>query len=214
MFCDPSYVHSNDYRQFWTDLASGRFQADEFKRIGKGGQEVWIQASYNPIFDMSGKVFKVVKFATDVTARVNAVNVLADGLTELAHGNLDQTIDAAFPQNMEKLRSDFNSSVSRLRDAMTNISENASAIAAGATEIRSAADDLSKRTEQQAASVEETAAALEEITTAVADSTRRAEDAGQLVARTKEGAEKSGLVVKNAVTAMGAIANSRPTFWR
>lgn len=208
MFCDPTYTRSEDYRRFWGDLAGGKAQTDEFMRIGKGGKQVWIQASYNPIYDMNGKVFKVVKFATDVTARVNAVDALANGLTELAHGNLDQSVDTAFPANMEKLRSDFNSSIGRLRDAMRDVGRNASAIAAGASEIRSAADDLSKRTEQQAASVEETAAALEQITTAVTDSSRRAEEAGQLVARTRDGAEKSGHVVKNAIAAMGAIENS------
>ncbi|HEY1065525.1 MAG TPA: PAS domain-containing protein, partial [Pirellulales bacterium] len=67
MFCEPSYTQSNDYRAFWENLARGEFQAGEFKRIGKGGKEIWIQASYNPIFDAAGKPFKVVKYATDVT---------------------------------------------------------------------------------------------------------------------------------------------------
>ena len=68
MFVEPAYRDSAEYRQFWRDLNDGKFQAAEYKRIGKGGREVWIQASYNPIFDASGKPFKVVKFATDVTA--------------------------------------------------------------------------------------------------------------------------------------------------
>ena len=68
MFVDPAYAASSDYAQFWDDLARGRFQAGEFKRIGKGGKEVWIQASYNPIVDGSGRVVKVVKYASDVTA--------------------------------------------------------------------------------------------------------------------------------------------------
>jgi methyl-accepting chemotaxis protein len=208
MFCEPDLVRKSEYQGFWQDLASGKFKADEFLRIGKGGRQVWIQASYNPIFDMNGKVFKVVKFATNVTERVKAVQILAAGLTELAHGNLDQTISASFPQNLEQLRNDFNESAARLRDAMRNVGETARAIGAGASEIRTAADELSKRTEQQAASVEETAAALEEITTTVADSTRRAEEAGKLVARTREDAERSGDVVRNAIAAMGAIEHS------
>ncbi|MSR63059.1 MAG: PAS domain S-box protein [Planctomycetes bacterium] len=68
MFVESSYRTSNEYRQFWSDLAAGKFQASEYKRIGKGGREVWIQASYNPILDAGGKPFKVVKFATDITA--------------------------------------------------------------------------------------------------------------------------------------------------
>jgi len=67
MFVEPEYKVSPEYRQFWEALNRGEYRADEFKRIGKGGKEVWIQASYNPIFDTNGKPFKVVKYATDVT---------------------------------------------------------------------------------------------------------------------------------------------------
>jgi len=69
IFVEPSYRDSADYRAFWEKLRQGDYQAAEYKRIGKGGREVWIQASYNPILDPSGRPLKVVKFATDVTAR-------------------------------------------------------------------------------------------------------------------------------------------------
>jgi len=69
MFVEPSERDSAAYREFWSALNRGEYQAAEYKRIGKGGKEVWIQASYNPIFDEKGKPFKVVKFATDVTAQ-------------------------------------------------------------------------------------------------------------------------------------------------
>ena len=67
MFVEPSYRESAEYKAFWAALGRGEYQAAVFKRIGKGGKEVFIQASYNPILDRSGKPFKVVKFATDVT---------------------------------------------------------------------------------------------------------------------------------------------------
>src|SRR5208282_2810486 len=70
MFVDPAYAQSEAYREFWSKLNRGEYVAEEFKRIGKGGREVWIQASYNPIFDAERRVIRVVKFATDVTARV------------------------------------------------------------------------------------------------------------------------------------------------
>jgi methyl-accepting chemotaxis protein len=69
MFVEPAYRESGEYKQFWQDLNDGKPQVAEFKRLGKGGKEVWLQASYNPIFDAQGKPFKVVKYATDVTAR-------------------------------------------------------------------------------------------------------------------------------------------------
>jgi methyl-accepting chemotaxis protein len=72
MFVDAADRDSAAYREFWANLNAGRYQAGEFKRIGKGGREVWIQASYNPILDLNGKPFKVVKYATDTTAQVIA----------------------------------------------------------------------------------------------------------------------------------------------
>jgi methyl-accepting chemotaxis protein len=67
MFVEPSYANSAEYREFWDRLRTGEYQAAQFKRIGKRGNEIWIQASYNPIMDASGKPYKIVKFATDIT---------------------------------------------------------------------------------------------------------------------------------------------------
>lgn len=67
MFCEEAFTKSNEYKEFWARLNRGEFSAGEYKRIGNGGKEVWIQASYNPIMDMNGKPFKVVKYATDIT---------------------------------------------------------------------------------------------------------------------------------------------------
>lgn len=69
-FVDPEYAGSREYAKFWEDLRQGQFQSDQFCRIKKNGEEIWIQASYNPILDMNGKPFKVVKFATDITEQV------------------------------------------------------------------------------------------------------------------------------------------------
>lgn len=68
IFCEPAYANSHEYRMFWDKLNRGEFDSGEYKRIGKTGNEIWINASYNPIVDMSGKVVKIVKYATDVTA--------------------------------------------------------------------------------------------------------------------------------------------------
>ena len=69
MFCEPAFADSHEYHAFWRHLASGQFHSGEFKRIARDGRPVWIQATYNPIFDAAGKPFKVVKFATDITSR-------------------------------------------------------------------------------------------------------------------------------------------------
>jgi methyl-accepting chemotaxis protein len=72
MFVDPDERGGAGYREFWAALNRGEFQSGEFKRIGKGGKDVWIQATYNPILDMNGKPFKVVKYAADTTTQVIA----------------------------------------------------------------------------------------------------------------------------------------------
>eukprot|EP01035_Chromulina_nebulosa_P005313 gene5313-7204_t len=96
MFVEADEVNSPAYREFWERLGRGEYQAAEYLRIGKGGRRVWIQASYNPILDLNGKPFKVVKYATDITATKAAVEMLSTGLGKLAEGDLTATIDTAF----------------------------------------------------------------------------------------------------------------------
>ncbi len=80
-FVDETFRQSSDYAEFWAKLRRGEYQAAEYKRIGKGGREVWIQASYNPILDLGGKPFKVVKYATDITSQKLAINaMMADAM--------------------------------------------------------------------------------------------------------------------------------------
>ena len=99
MFVDEAYRQSYEYKEFWAALNRGEYQAAEYKRLGKGGKEVWIQASYNPIMDLNGKPFKVVKYATDITPQKQALNaMLADAalLTKAAvEGRLATRADAS-----------------------------------------------------------------------------------------------------------------------
>lgn len=90
MLVEEGYRNSHEYRHFWEQLARGEYDAGQYKRIGKGGREIWIQASYNPILDLNGKPFKVVKYATDITdqrsiaERVKAIsNIVASAATEM-----------------------------------------------------------------------------------------------------------------------------------
>ncbi|MBC7167814.1 PAS domain-containing methyl-accepting chemotaxis protein [Phenylobacterium sp.] len=227
LFVAPDYAQSAAYRDFWAALRRGEFLSDKFLRYGKDGRRVWIQASYNPMFDAEGRPYKVVKFATDVTAveeereRLQAAqheaqigaqqtvcSALAAGLSALAEGDLRARIDRDFPEAYAELKRDFNTALDRLSEAMAAIVGVADQLGVSTGEISSASDDLSRRTEQQAASLEETAAALDEITATVkatAEGARRARDA---VSATRAGAEASGKVVREAVAAMGQIEQS------
>jgi methyl-accepting chemotaxis protein len=208
MFVEPSYALSAEYQDFWKRIAGGELAAAEFHRLGKGGREVWISASYNPIFDLNGKVAKVVKFAADVSGRVRAVNAIAEGLAQLADNNLAHRLEQPLEGAFENLRGDFNSAVAQLRAAMSKVAETAGAIQAGASEISTASDDLSKRTEQQAATLQETASALDEVTATIKQSAEGARQAAQAASGAKTEASRSGDVVKGAVEAMDQIAQS------
>lgn len=177
-------------------------------RIGKGGRKVFIQASYNPILNSDGKVFKVVKFATDVTGRVNNVEALGGALGQMSDGDLTQHLATPFIPTLERLRADFNGAAGKLRAAMQSVARAAEAISSGTLRIHQASDDIAKRSEQQATSVEETAAALEEITTTVSDSSQNADTAGKLVRETRENATHSATVVRRAIDAMSRIETS------
>ncbi len=208
MFVEPGYAQSDDYQEFWRKLNRGECLAEQAKRFGKDGKEVWIQASYNPIFDLDGRVIKVVMYGADMTGRFVAVNELGAGLSRLAQGDLERRIETEFIPVLEPLRVDFNASLEALEQSMLAVSGNTQAIRAGAGEISTAADDLSRRTEQQASSLEETAAALEEITVTVKKTAEGARHARDVVSTAKVDADKSGEVVREAMAAMTGIDKS------
>ncbi len=109
MFVDRTFAASPEYADLWRRLRAGEFNSGEFKRFGKGGREIWISASYNPILDASGHPFKVVKFATDVTERVKAVNRIQESLGKLASGDTDAFIEEQYgAAYLEQMKSDVN----------------------------------------------------------------------------------------------------------
>ena len=112
MFVDASERDGAAYRQFWANLNAGQYQAGEFRRVGKAGNEVWIQASYNPILDLNGKPFKVVKYATDTTAQV-----IARKKTESVRGMLESVASGA---------EELNASVREISETMTKSRQTAS----------------------------------------------------------------------------------------
>ncbi|MFC5344363.1 methyl-accepting chemotaxis protein [Brevundimonas staleyi] len=148
--------------------------------------------------------------AAEAAAREQAavVSALGEGLDHLTRGDLTYTLTQAFPEDYVKLKDDFNAAIGQLKDAMSVVVTNVSAIRSGSGEISQAADDLSRRTEQQAASLEETAAALDEITATVNRTASGARQASETVQAAKGDAETSGVVVRDAVGAMGAIEKS------
>jgi methyl-accepting chemotaxis protein len=136
------------------------------------------------------------------------VEAIGTGLSRLSEGDLTFRVTDRFAAQYQKLQDDFNTAMGALQDTMKVIGGNALGIQSGVVAISHASDDLARRTEQQAASLEETAAALDQITATVRKSSSGANDARTLVATTKDDAERSGAVVREAVEAMGGIESS------
>ena len=211
MFCEPAYAGSPDYARFWERLRSGEYIAAEFQRFGKGGKEVWIQASYNPIFDAQGKPVKVVKFATDITERKRAegiIDALTSSLAKMAEGDLTGRIDTQFTGQYEQLRLAFNQSLGRLFDIVTGLQKTSRSLKTATSEILSGANDLSERTTKQAATIEETSASVEQLSTAVQENAARAATASQKAQAVSASATEGGAVMNEANEAMAAIETS------
>ncbi|MDQ8030196.1 MAG: methyl-accepting chemotaxis protein, partial [Brevundimonas sp.] len=225
-FMEPSEAASGDYSAFWRALNEGQFAAGKFRRLAKGGREVWLQASYNPIMGPNGRPVRVIKLAVDITreeqennrreaARVESeraqtllVDALASSLSKLSDGDLTTQVEGQMDSAHERICQDYNSAVGSLRSALTQVTEAVGGLRGGSDEISMASDDLSRRTEQQAASLEETAAALDEITATVKRSAEGARKASSAAAGARSEAERSGEVVRNAITAMDEIQKS------
>ena len=211
MFCSPSYANTSEYAQFWERLRAGEYVAAEFQRFGKGGREIWIQASYNPILDAQGRPVKVIKFATDITERKRAEGIIAEltnSLAKMAEGDLSGRIDTEFTGQYEQLRQAFNQSLARLFDIVTSLQKTSRSLKTATSEILSGANDLSERTTKQAATIEETSASIEQLSTAVIENAKRAATASQKAREVSNSATEGGAVMSDANGAMAAIETS------
>ena len=226
-FVEPAFAASPEYRQMWERLGRGEsISSGTFKRLAKGGRVVYLQGAYTPVRDHAGNIARVVKMATDVTVaeterlagleqraameaeQARVVEQLSGALSSLAGGDLTMRISEPFAAEYETLRANFNEAVEKLEGALSAVVLAAENIRHESGQVTQAADDLSHRTENQAAALEETAASLEELTASVKAAAVGAEKASVDVTATKQSAEESGRIVREAVDAMSEIEKS------
>jgi methyl-accepting chemotaxis protein len=215
LFCEPTYAASTAYEAFWAKLRRGEYDTGVYRRVGKDNKEVWIQASYNPILDANGKAYKVVKYATDVTAQRHAQEQLGLLMGEVqsvmggvAGGDLSRLVNGDYHDGLEKTKGSINAAIEKLRDLVSQINGAAETITSGASDISEGNASLNKRTQEQSSALQQTAASLEEMTATVKQNANNATQANQLAAGARDSAEKGGHVVGDAVKAMGAITES------
>ncbi|MDY3561730.1 methyl-accepting chemotaxis protein [Gemmata sp. JC673] len=219
MFAEPSLAASAEYREFWAKLNRGEFVAGEFKRIGKGGKEVWIQASYNPILDRSGRAYKVVKFAADITAAKKMefkikedavelqrkVDVIVTSADAMAKGDFTVDIPDLGSDAVGKMAQSLGRAVVSVRAVLEGVRDVSGQLADAAGQLSSASEEISTGAQQQASNLEETASTLEQITATVKQNADSVQQARQLASGSKETAERGGAVVGSAVDAMAEI---------
>lgn len=216
IFVDKAYRESSEYRDFWRNLGNGEHAVGRFPRVHKNGSAVWIQANYSPIRDSSGEPYKVVKYASDITAQVEAEQQVQQTVAEI-----NEVIDAASANDLTARvdiqgKSEMMLAVSRgvnsLLDTMTTVLiqiKNASdAVYVGAREISMGNTDLSSRTEQQASSLEETASSMELLTGMVRQNSDDANQANMLAANAVNVATEGGSLIEEVVKTMVAINDS------
>ena len=212
MFVLSEFKESEEYKEFWGSLRNGEFCAGEFERVGKNGKQIFLQASYNPIFDVGGRLIKIVKYASDITAQKtlqttveNILSEVSQVMLSLSEGKMNKKVEGEYEGQFENLKIATNNYCKKLSDIVNNIRQVSDLVNNGSEEISSGNMDLSRRTESQASALEETSASMEQLTSTVKNNADNANDANQLAKETRNQAQLGGDVVEKAVKAMNEI---------
>ena len=175
MFVEPAYQNSPEYADFWARLNRGEYQAAEYKRLGKGGREVWIQASYNPILDLNGKPAKVIKYATDVTAQI----LLREKMVRMLAAVSDVSVSIA-------------GSAEELTAVSQHLSTHASETAEQAKAVSRTSTQVSSNVNMVAASSEEMMVSIREISKSATEAARVAKSAVTIAENTNRTIQQLG----------------------
>lgn len=222
MFVDPDYANSNEYHQFWRQLAQGELSTGTYPRLKKNGDQLWLEASYNPIFNADGEVYKVVKYATDIGSNKNTqlLNEVVDDATQVlicfAGGDLNVRMKAHLADDEEsmfrdqiKLLSDgFNAMSEKLTDVIANAINASGIVSHAADEVAKGSSDLSQRVQQQAAAIEQTSATMEQMTSAVLNTTENAQRTADMAKQVQTKSTDSAEVMQKTIEAMAEIQAS------
>lgn len=188
LFCDKEFYNSPEYKEFWNQLGSGEFYSGRFKRIAKNGKEIWIQATYNPIFDLNGKPIKVIKYATDISLQVEVeeiVTKMANDISYQAHEIAEKTnLVASGAQALGATTEEMNASIEELTASVNSIAQNAKN-----------SDVLAKTTHQEATQGSE---AIKKAIEAMELISKSTEDISEIVTVISEIASQTNLLAFNA----------------
>ena len=186
MFCDQATVNSAEYTQFWPDLKAGRTKAGEFKRITRSGKELWLQAIYSPVTDETGRVAKVIKIATDVTANVRQRLSLVQVLKEVSDSA--QTLSSA----SEELSANSQQMVANAEETAAQ----AGVVSAAAQQVSTNVQTVAAGTEEMSASIREIAKNAQEAAKVAAVGVTAADSASDTISKLGVSSAEIGKVIK------------------
>ena len=222
MFCEPEYAGSADYRKFWQKLNRGEFDAGRYKRLGRHGKAVWIQATYNPILDLNGKPYKVVKFAIDISDQVNLensiqarsasdgrkVNALLESVARAARGDLTCTIVQEGEEPIDLLAGGISKMITDLRGVIGTVVSAANGFADASHAIAERATGVAVGTQALGATVEEMNASIDGLTFSINSIAENTSNADSLAQATQQEAEAGARAVAKSIEAMDLINRS------
>lgn len=206
IFVKPEESSSSEYKAFWEALARGEFQAAEYERVGKGGKQIWIQASYNPILDMNGKPFKVVKFATNITEQVIAreelkanVEAILSVVNAASDGDLTQNIDVVGEDAIGQVGSRLQTFFTDLRSSIESIAENATSLAGASEELSAVSTQMSSNAEETSSQAQIVSSASTEVSQNIQTVTTGVEELNSAIREIARNASEASKISNQAV---------------
>lgn len=222
VFCDDDYAASTEYKRFWQKLNRGEFDSGRYRRMGNNGKVVWIQATYNPILDLNGKPYKVVKYASDITEQINLesavkekaqsdsrkVDALLDSVGRAARGDLTCHINIEGNEPIDLLAEGIKKMIGDLRSVIANVVGSATSFSDSSKTISERSNGVAAGAQALGATVEQMNASIDGLTfsiNSIADNTRNAD---HLAKSTQQEAEVGAKAVAKSIEAMDLINRS------
>ncbi|MYM67390.1 PAS domain-containing protein [Pseudoduganella sp. FT55W] len=222
MFCDPDYAASAEYKRFWQKLNRGEFDSGRYKRVGNNKKTIWIQATYNPIFDLNGKPYKIVKYASDITAQVlleesvaakaesdgAKISRLLESVERAANGDLTSKIVVEGDEPLDQLAEGISKMIADLRKVISDVVMSASGLADASTTIAERSNGVAVGTQALGATVEEMNASIDGLTSSINTIAGNTSDADAMAKSAQHEAEVGAKAVAKSIEAMDLINRS------
>jgi methyl-accepting chemotaxis protein len=222
MFVDPDFAASAEYKRFWQKLNRGEFDSGRYKRLGNNKKSIWIQATYNPILDLNGKPYKIVKYASDITAQVELeesvaaksksdgekISRLLDSVARAANGDLTSKIVVDGDEPLDQLAEGISKMIADLRKVIGDVVMSANGLADASTTIAERSNGVAVGTQALGATVEEMNASIDGLTSSINTIANNTSDADSMAKSTQHEAEVGAKAVAKSIEAMDLINRS------